>query len=241
LEDIFLLGELFEQVQMKNIFPDGKTFVDCTPRSNLLFIQQQYEEKKRQPGFNLSAFVNENFILPKTYSTEYVSVKDRPIIEHIEMLWNELTRQPEEGNNSLIPLPHPYIVPGGRFREIFYWDSYFTMLGLQVSGRIEMIQNMVDNFSYLIDKFGYIPNGNRSYFLGRSQPPFYASMVKLLSEEKSDNILVKYLPQLLKEHDFWMKGMEQLSEKNTAVNRIALMADGTVLNHYSDEFVTPRP
>jgi len=248
LEDIFLLGELFEQVQMENIFPDGKTFVDCTPRSQLSLIRQKYEDQKWEPAFNLSAFVNENFILPKTYSTEYVSVKDRPIVEHIEMLWNELTRQPEKGNNSLIPLPHPYIVPGGRFREIFYWDSYFTMLGLQVSGRIEMIQNMVDNFSYLIDKFGYIPNGNRTYFLGRSQPPFYASMVKLLNEEKTnlpdgkaENILIKYLPQLVKEHNFWMKGMEQLGAKNTAVNRIALMADGTVLNHYSDEFVTPRP
>ncbi len=145
MEDIFSLGELFEQVQMQNIFPDGKTFVDCTPRSELSFIHQGYEEQKSVPGFNLSAFINENFILPKSYSAQFVSDKNRPIVEHIEMLWNELTRQPEEGNNSLIPLPHPYIVPGGRFREIFYWDSYFTMLGLQVSGRFEMIQNMVDN------------------------------------------------------------------------------------------------
>ncbi len=241
MEEIFLLEELFEQVQMQNIFPDGKTFVDCTPRSPLSFIQQKYEEQKHEPAFDLSTFVNEHFILPKTYSTNYVNVQDRSIIRHIEMLWDELTRQPEEGNNSLIPLPHPYIVPGGRFREIFYWDSYFTMLGLQVSGRIELIQNMVDNFSYLIDKFEYIPNGNRTYFLGRSQPPFYASMVKLLNEEKSDKILVKYLPQLLKEHGFWMKGIGQLTENNTVADRVVLMPDGNILNHYWDEFTTPRP
>jgi alpha,alpha-trehalase len=248
VEDVFLLGELFEQVQLQNIFPDGKTFVDCTPRSKLSFIHQKYKEQKSEEGFNLSAFVNENFILPKSYSSQYVSDKARPIVEHIETLWDELTRQPEEGNNSLIPLPHSYIVPGGRFREIFYWDSYFTMLGLQVSGKIEMIKNMVDNFSYLIDKFGYIPNGNRTYFLGRSQPPFYASMVQLLGEEKtsqpegqSANILSKYLPQLVEEHNFWMKGMEQLNEKDNAVNRITLMADGSILNHYCDEFDTPRP
>ena len=257
MEDIFLLGELFEQVQLQNIFPDGKTFVDCTPRSDLSFIQQQYEEQKPDPGFDLSEFIAEHFILPKTYSTNYVSVKTRPIVEHIEMLWNELTRLPGEGENSLIPLPNSYIVPGGRFREIFYWDSYFTMLGLQVSGKIDMMQNMVDNFSYLIDQFGYIPNGNRTYFLGRSQPPFYASMVKLLSEEEtnlpparmnrldgdrpSENILIKYLPQLIQEYNFWMKGVEQLKAKNISVNRVALMPDENILNHYCDEFDTPRP
>ena len=178
------------------------------PSFELSFIQKSYEEQKHEPGFDLSTFVHEHFILPKTYSTKYVSVTGRPIVEHIEMLWDELTRQPEEGETSLIPLPHPYIVPGGRFREIYYWDSYFTMLGLQVSKRIDMIQNMVDNFSYLIDHIGYIPNGNRTYYIGRSQPPFYACMVNLLSEEKGENILIDYLPQLEKEYNFWMKGSE---------------------------------
>ncbi len=111
-----------------------------------------------------------------------------------------------------------------------------------------MIENMVDNFSYLIDTFGYIPNGNRTYFLGRSQPPFYASMIKLLNEEKAsisnreeENVLSKYLPQLVKEHNFWMKGLEQLNEKNLSVNRVSRMPDGSILNHYCDECDTPRP
>ena len=227
MEDIFLAGELFEEVQMQNIFPDGKTFVDCTPRSSLSIIQKKFEKQKIEPGFDLASFVHENFILPKTYSTNKRA--NMPIAGHIEILWNELTRQPEKGNNSLIPLPFPYIVPGGRFREIFYWDSYFTMLGLQVSGRSQMIQNMVDNFSFLIDQFGYVPNGNRSYFLGRSQPPFYASMVKLLSEEQSgfddgrEKVLVRYLPQLVKEYNFWMKGNEQLNSENNTLHRVVLM------------------
>ncbi len=241
VKDIFFLGELFEQVQIQNIFRDGKTFVDCTPLAELSVIQQRYEEEKNGHDFNLSAFVNEYFSVPKSYSTKYVTVTGRPIVEHFEMLWNELTRQPEEGESSLIPLPYPYIVPGGRFREIFYWDSYFTMLGLQVSRKIDMIQNMVDNFSFLIDKFGYIPNGNRTYFLGRSQPPFYASMIKLLSEEKSKDILIKYLPLLEKEYHFWMKGAEQLDDKNISVYRVALMPDGSILNHYWDENDSPRP
>lgn len=240
-KNIFSLGELFERVQMENIFPDGKTFVDCTPRSEFSSLLKFYEEQKNELGFDLSSFINEHFILPKTYSTKYVSVTGRPIVEHIEMLWDELTRQPEEGESSLIPLPHPYIVPGGRFREIFYWDSYFTMLGLQLSGKTEMMQNMVNNFSYLIDQFGYIPNGNRTYFLGRSQPPFYASMVKLLAEVKGENILIDYLPQLEKEYGFWMRGSNELNEKNISVNRVTLMPDGNILNHYWDENDTPRP
>ncbi len=239
-KNIFSLGELFERVQMENIFPDGKTFVDCTPRSEFSSLLKFYEEQKNELGFDLSSFINEHFILPKTYSTKYVSVTGRPIVEHIEILWDELTRQPEEGESSLIPLPHPYIVPGGRFREIFYWDSYFTMLGLQLSGKTEMMQNMVNNFSYLIDQFGYIPNGNRTYFLGRSQPPFYALMVKLLAEVKGENILIDYLPQLEKEYGFWMRGSYELNEKNISVDRVTLMPDGNILNHYWDENDTPR-
>ncbi|MDQ6889555.1 MAG: trehalase, partial [Bacteroidota bacterium] len=171
----------------------------------------------------------------------YKSEAGRPLGKHIELLWDVLTREPAATNDSLISLPHPYIVPGGRFREIYYWDSYFTMLGLQVSGRVNMIQHMVDNFSYLIDQVGYIPNGNRTYYIGRSQPPFFACMIKLLSEEKGKETLIKYLPQLEKEYNFWMKGAEQLSAENVAVNRVAFLQDGAILNHYWDENDTPRP
>jgi len=240
-KDIFALGELFESVQMQNIFVDGKTFVDCFPVSDIASIQKSYEDEKGKPGFNLSTFVHDHFLAPKEITTDYESDKDSPIIKHIEMLWDVLQRNPEVTRDSLISLPHPYIVPGGRFREIYYWDSYFTMLGLQVSGRIEMIQNMVDNFSYLIDTLGYIPNGNRTYYLGRSQPPFFACMVNLLSEEKSKNILMNYLPQLEKEYIFWMKGIEELNGSNLSVHRVALLPDGSVLNHYWDENDTPRP
>jgi alpha,alpha-trehalase len=241
MNEIFSLGELFERVQAQNIFPDGKTFVDCTPIDELSHIRDRYEAEKNNIDFDLPGFVNNHFSLLKEISTNYVSVEDRPIGEHIEMLWDVLTRTPAKTNDSLISLPHPYIVPGGRFREIYYWDSYFTMLGLQASARIDMIQNMVDNFSYLIDRIGYIPNGNRTYYIGRSQPPFYACMVKLLSEERGKNLLIKYLPQLEKEYNFWMNGIDELNTDNLSVNRVALLPDGSILNHYWDENNTPRP
>src|SRR6185312_11942475 len=239
--DIFSLGELFEKVQMQQIFPDGKTFVDCTPKRDLAFILKRYEEEKKEPGFNLSFFIHEYFAEPKSLESGYTSDTSRPIDKHLELLWDVLTRQPEPTNDSLIDLPDPYTVPGGRFREIYYWDSYFTMLGLQVSQRTDMILNMINNFSYLIDRYGYIPNGNRTYFIGRSQPPFFACMVKLLGEEKGANVLVEYLPRLQKEYDFWMNGSDLLKQGKTNVNRVVLLPDGNILNHYWDENDTPRP
>jgi len=240
-ENFFSLGELFERVQMERIFRDGKTFVDCTPKADLPSIQQRYEEQKNKPNFDLSFFVHDHFIEPKSMSSGYKSDTTKPIEDHLETLWNVLTRQPEETHDSLIDLPNSYIVPGGRFREIYYWDSYFTMLGLQVSNRVEMIQDMINNFSYLIDRFGYIPNGNRTYFVGRSQPPFFACMVQLLAEEKGKDILIEYLPRLEKEYEFWMNGIEELKEENTSVNRVTLLPGRNVLNHYWDEHDFPRP
>jgi len=239
--EIFELGPLFEEVQMKSIFPDGKTFPDCLPKNELKKINQDYQDQKALPGFDLKKFVLEHFELPKAYSKGYKSDITRPVKEHIDALWTTLTRQPDREVSSLIPLPFSYIVPGGRFREIYYWDSYFTMLGLRASGRVDMIQHMIDNFSYLIDHIGYIPNGNRTYFVGRSQPPFYSLMIQVLTEEKGQDVLVKYLPQLEKEYLFWMSGSEALSDLMRAVKRVVRMPDGSILNRYWDEHDTPRP
>ena len=127
------------------------------------------------------------------------------------------------------------------FREIYYWDSYFTMLGLQISKKIDLIENMVNNFAYLIDKFGFIPNGNRTYFLSRSQPPFFSLMTELLSEEKGKNILIKYLPQLENEYQFWMTGKDVLDKNNKKEKRVVMMADGEILNRYWDNLDAARP
>ena len=102
-----------------------------------------------------------------------------------------LSRQPDMAGGSLIPLPFPYIVPGGRFGEIYYWDSYFTMLGLKASGKNEMLENMVKNFSFLLDTVGHIPNGNRTYYLSRSQPPFYSLMIRLLADVKGKKVFMQ--------------------------------------------------
>ncbi|HLG38794.1 MAG TPA: alpha,alpha-trehalase TreF, partial [Chitinophagaceae bacterium] len=232
---------LFEEVQMSRLFADGKTFVDCLPKSSPEEINSKYIQQKNQPGFDLEKFIRENFDLPVPHSDGYSSDPGKSVEENIETLWGVLTRQPDRSAGTLIPLPYPYIVPGGRFGEIYYWDSYFTMLGLKASGKNEMLENMVKNFSYLIETIGYIPNGNRTYFIGRSQPPFYSLMIKILAEIRGDDVLLAYLPYLEKEYQFWMKGAEELNEKNIVSHHVVRMPEGEILNRYWDENDSPRP
>lgn len=238
------LGPLFHDVQMAAIFPDGKTFPDCIPKANLECIAEQYETEKTRQGFDLSAFVDAHFELPPVVGSDFLSNPARSPSQHIEALWDVLTRQPDTeppAQSSLLPLPNPYVVPGGRFREVYYWDSYFTMLGLRANGRWDLIENMVDNFAYLLNEHGFIPNGNRSYYLGRSQPPFFSLMVKLLAEHLGDNIFMKYTPAMVKEYTFWMNGLKQISEENRTAERMVSIDGSEVLNRYWDAFDTPRP
>ncbi|MEP6746734.1 MAG: alpha,alpha-trehalase TreF [Bacteroidota bacterium] len=235
------LGSLYKDIQLQKVFPDSKYFVDCTPRGDASVILNQYEKENDEAGFDLKKFVTTHFIFPDDCISLYKS-ENKPIMQHLEELWDVLTRQPEAAQGgTLISLPYSYIVPGGRFREIYYWDSYFTMLGLQACKRTDIMQNMVDNFACLIDTFGFIPNGNRTYYLSRSQPPFFTLMIELLAEEKGENILVKYLQQIEKEYNFWMDGENNPDPVNNAYRHIVRLPDGNVLNRYWDEKNTARP
>ena len=234
-----IYGELFRDVQMKKVFPDGKTFVDCIPRRSPAAILKDYQTKKG-PQFDLKKFVEENFELPHTPQLNYVT-QEKDVVMHIKNLWGVLRREPDKPmeGSSLLALPYPYIVPGGRFREIYYWDSYFTMLGLKESGEHEMIRNMINNFSYLIQTYGHIPNGNRTYYLSRSQPPFFALMIDLLAELQGDSVYVSFLPSLEKEYKFWMEGSDKLNP-GRVFRRVVKLKDGTVLNRYWDDNPSPR-
>lgn len=236
-----LLGPLFNDVQTAKLFPDQKTFADAVPNSDPLMILADYRMQKNQSGFDLSHFVEVNFTLPKD-GEKYVPPAGQSLREHIDGLWPVLTRSTTDAEkwDSLLPLPEPYVVPGGRFREIYYWDSYFTMLGLAESNHWDKVSDMVANFAYEIDSWGHIPNGNRTYYLSRSQPPFFAFMVELLAQHDGNDALKKYLPQMLKEYSYWMEGVETL-QPGQQNKRVVKLDDGTILNRYWDERDSPRP
>ncbi|HVW94537.1 MAG TPA: alpha,alpha-trehalase TreA [Mucilaginibacter sp.] len=232
---------LFEAVQLSDIFPDNKVFVDATAKRDPKLIMADYTSEKDRAGFDLKKFVTDNFIVPGAAKTVFQSDISTGIRQHIDTLWTVLHRSHDTVSkySSLLPLPNDFIVPGGRFREIYYWDSYFTILGLQQSRKIKLIEDMIGNFAYMLDTYGFIPNGNRTYYLTRSQPPFFSMMVELLAKDEGDQILTRYQPELLKEYAFWMAGAEKLQPGEAYRNSVRLDG-GEVLNRYWDESDKPR-
>jgi alpha,alpha-trehalase len=238
-----IYGELFIDVQMSKVFPDGKTFVDCVPKRDPALIVADYRKIKSNPAirFSLELFVKDNFVLPVNPSTTYHTNTQEDIVTHIKSLWKLLKRDADQEikGSSLLPLPYSYIVPGGRFREIYYWDSYFTMLGLQESCEYEMMEDMIKNFAYLVQTYGHIPNGNRTYYLGRSQPPFFSLMVGLLAEVKGNSVYKTYLPAMEKEYKYWMEGAGNLAPGQSH-RHVVKLKDGSILNRYWDDSDVPR-
>ncbi len=240
---VYELTPLFEDVQEAKIFPDGKTFVDCVPRRNTAAILADYLAIKNNPAirFSLKTFITENFELPAPPPATDDIQQEKDIAEHIKNLWSCLKRKKDTtvAGSSLLPLPHPYIVPGGRFREVYYWDSYFTMLGLKESGETETIRSMVDNFAFLIHTYGHIPNGNRSYYLSRSQPPFFTLMVELYAAVAGHAVFDKYVDAIEMEYAYWMDGYDTMSSGNT-YKKLVHLPDGSIANRYFDERCIPR-
>ncbi|MFT4535551.1 MAG: alpha,alpha-trehalase [Saprospiraceae bacterium] len=233
-----LYPELFIDVQMGSVFEDSKTFVDCTAKFSAEEINKSYAENNSKEGFDLKSFVLDNFEIPPSISSDFKADMSKSATEHINALWPILKRESDEvtEGSTLIALPHPYIVPGGRFREVYYWDSYFTMLGLVESGEFTLIENMLDNFAYLIKTVGHIPNGNRVYYKTRSQPPFFSQMVKLYAEEKGDEVYAKYKDALIGEWKFWMDTDGEIQ----TVNQHVVKTDVGLVNRYFDKGFTPR-
>lgn len=234
-----LYGDLFYRIQSdEDLFSDSKTFPDAVPLSTPEIIRSRYAANYPEQDSDLVRFIHKNFRLPEyhaTYRTDSAAIRT-----HISRLWTILTRQPDKKvSGTLIPLPYPYIVPGGRFREVYYWDSYFTALGLQADRKTEMIRNIADNFTWLIDTFGFVPNGNRTYYLSRSQPPFYPLIVQLLVQEEGEQVLKQHLQTIEKEYRFWMDGAFPVTEEES-YRRMVRMPGGEVLNRYWDDQSTPR-
>jgi alpha,alpha-trehalase len=236
-----LFSDLFVAVQTAGIFADGKVFPDAMPRASPAEILHQYHAEHPDSRQALERFVDSHFALPALLNAPPSSPELVPIVAHIDGLWDVLTRRSAKvpRYSSLLPLPQPFVVPGGRFREIYYWDSYFTMLGLQESGRRVLLEDMVRDFAYLLDAYGHIPNGARSYYLSRSQPPFFFEMVGLLSTQDPGAAYASYLPQLQREYAFWMEGAAQL-RPGGAHRRVVAMPDGSILNRYWDDRDSPR-
>ncbi|MBR4061065.1 MAG: hypothetical protein IKK03_14655 [Lachnospiraceae bacterium] len=142
----------------------------------------------------------------------------KKLIEYIKNNWEATLRYHPEDEDTLIGLPKPYTVPSirNKFQELYYWDTYFTNVGLILSGRVEYAKNNIENIAYLIERYGYMLNGNRTYYLNRSQPPFFSHMVKDVYEVILDKGWLNHMYRIaVKEYEFW----QTLRQTNCGLNR----------------------
>ncbi|WP_428392635.1 alpha,alpha-trehalase TreA [Lichenicoccus sp.] len=235
-------GPLYSAVELAPVFTDSKTFPDLLPLSTPQAIVAAFQSMQTQPGFNLAMFVAANFTGPIPAGPNVQpAAPGTTLLAYVSSLWPVLTQTTRTvpAYSTLLPLPYPYVVPGGRFREVYYWDSYFTMLGLEGDGQQVLARDMLKDFAFEIDKYGHIPNGDRSYYLSRSQPPFFSLMVELVARTDGIATYTRYLPEMLAEYDYWMQGANTLTP-NTARRNVVKLADGTVLNRYWDARDVPR-
>jgi len=143
-------------------------------------------------------------LLPEVISPEYaLSLNKQPGILALAL---------KEENNEIKGVP--FVVPGGRFNEMYGWDSYFIALGLLTDGKITDAKNIAENFKYQIDHYGKILNANRSYYLTRTQPPLYTSLIiDIVEKEKDLNWIGRHLKTAIKEYEtVWMQSGKRLTD-----------------------------
>ena len=152
--------------------------------------------------------------LPQIITPEFVkSINTKPGILALKL---------EKQNGKIQGVP--FVVPGGRFNEMYGWDSYFESVGLIIDGEIALAKAMANNFQYEIEQYGKILNANRSYYLTRTQPPFYTSLIREVFEVTKDKEWLKsHLQTALKEYEtVWMVQGKRLTKNG--LNRF--LADG---------------
>ena len=255
---IYCDSELLQVIQRSRIFSDSKTFVDMPTKQPVEQVLADFEQNiklnKNATEEEIRAFVQRNFdppgmemrvVLPEDWKQQPTfldGIKDRKLLvfaRAIHEKWRSLVRSFDQSylckgcTASSFKLPAPFVIPGGRFREFYYWDSYWILEGLYVSEMCGTARNVIDNMLALINKFGFIPNGSRVYYLNRSQPPLFASMMERYLEEctpmDQEALMNAALPLMEREYTFWMS------------NRSYQLATGETLNRYQADLKGPRP
>lgn len=253
--EIYCYGPLLHTVQMSGIYSDSKTFVDMkmltTPEETLSKFETFMTNHDQKPSnTDLKQWVESNFAPPGSEFEHWIPndwhetpkfverIKDegfRQFASALNKLWLELgrkmTKDVKENTNrySIIHVDYPVIVPGGRFREFYYWDSYWILRGLLLSEMAHTAKGMLLNFRSIIQRFGFIPNGGRIYYSARSQPPMLAAMIKSYVDATHDEAFaIESADDLAHEFHFWM-------------NNHTLSVHGHSLAVYGDKSSGPRP
>ncbi|GMH33591.1 hypothetical protein BSKO_01425 [Bryopsis sp. KO-2023] len=243
-----------------SLFPDSKSLVDRPLKLSRRKVAAAFDEltksgKRKLSDSTVLDFVDEHFLEigsdlvrwePEDWTAktdDWLPLLQDPMREwafDLNKLWRSLCRK--TGNavtshpdrHSLIGLPHPMLIAGDRFLEIYYWDSYWIVKGLLVCGMVTSAEHQIRNLLSMVERFGHVPNGSRVYYLNRSQPPLLSAMVKLLwEEEKSMDFLRHAVPLLMKEYEYWTSG-------HHVVKVIGRSGRSHVLSRYWAAWESPR-
>uniref|UniRef100_A0A0B7K750 Trehalase n=1 Tax=Bionectria ochroleuca TaxID=29856 RepID=A0A0B7K750_BIOOC len=268
---IYCHGELLKQVELAQPFSDSKTFVDMPAIKPLEEIQAAFDKLEKPLSNNsaLNDFLDEYFadaggelvaVPEDQLTTDPVflnRINDTVIQEFTKKvidIWPDLTRQysPSSSSNctscpnSFIPVNHTFVVAGGRFREPYYWDSYWVIEGLLRTGGsfTEISKNIIENFLDFVEDYGFVPNAARIYYLNRSQPPLLSLMIQTYVDYTNDTeILDRALPLLVKEHEFFMNNRTvdvQVGNKTYTLNRYAVENTQPRPESYREDYITAR-
>lgn len=202
------LKDLFVDLHTSGHWHDQKVISDAILLAPADQILSAYAAARAQGPVDLQAFFARWFRPVDPQAGGYRTNHTHSPREHLDAVFAHLTRPADDPDerSTRMPLPHPYVVVGGRFQEAYYWDSYFTQLGLLKTGRHDLVGHMLDNFAHAIATIGHIPNGFRSYFLTRSQPPFFAAMVQDYGRATGDlaAAYARYRPAMLAEYRYFI-------------------------------------
>lgn len=228
---IYCHGPLLHTIQMAKIFRDSKTFVDMkirTSEEEILSNFQRFMNKTQQrpkveqvrnfvrdnfeDGNELEVWDPPDFNPEPRFLKKIVDAKLQEICHEIVYLWKSLARKTSKDvaenpfKYSILALPNGFIIPGGRFKEIYYWDTYWIIRGLLISGMNHTARGMVENLLYLAKTLGHVPNGSRIYYVRRSHPPLLTKMVwEYVNYTQDYRWLAENIHILENEMMFWIK------------------------------------
>lgn len=235
----FVFAELYARVESEQLFNDSKSFADAQPLRAPALILRDYRAAVPADRTQLAAFVQRNFAPPARWPEVPPAGLDLP--HYIAALWPLLLHpalQPPDFSSAL-GVPFAYAVPGGRLRELHYTEAYFMMLGLIRDGRGDLARGMLDDCAALINRFGHVPAGARTYYLSRSGLPLFYRMIGLLYAEDPAAGYASYLPELKREYSFWMQGSAGLAAGHS-IEHVVALPDGALLNRFWDALGEPR-
>ncbi|KYQ48224.1 Trehalase [Trachymyrmex zeteki] len=255
---VYCEGPLLRTMQLAGIFNDSKTFVDLyqlhDPNVTVENFNALMKATNNSPNrTEVAGFIAENFAmrdeldnstLPDWKESPSIlkSIKDlqyRKWAKRLNYIWKTLARKINNDlvvnpqRHSLIYVNNTFIIPGGRFKEFYYWDSYWIIEGLLLCDMSITVKGMIENFLSMVEKYGFIPNGGRVYYLSRSQPPLLIPMVaKYYDFTKDRKFLKKNIAILEREFEYWHNKKTIDVTKNGKIYKMA---------HYIVNSHGPRP